>query len=288
LIIYESLTQDFCSSSKRRNRRIASYATVSTTRKTDKKTSQNSDVIKSSLLSTTDHIDTPTASLFAISHSSKKPVNFAALALLVSTIAPLLAYVLNQQPQQQVNLASIVLPETIVNWHRTNDVDDWQPNYSGQKLQLSSVYQSQLGRVQLTMIFYANETHGNELTNGQNSLFPEDDSDWHLVLESTQSMRLPPTINLRESLIEADHYRLVWQFNWINGELTINDIEAKWIAVNNRLRGQNNRSVAVIISTQSEEDTENAQQRLKNFIQTISSALFKVMKQFENLGGLTE
>ncbi|MEE9346309.1 MAG: exosortase A, partial [Methylococcales bacterium] len=42
LIIYESLTQDFCSSSKRRNRRIASYATVSTTRKTDKKTSQNS------------------------------------------------------------------------------------------------------------------------------------------------------------------------------------------------------------------------------------------------------
>ena len=288
LIIYESLTQDFCSSSRRRNRRIASYATVSTTRKTDKKTSQNSDVIKSSLLSTTDHIDTPTASLFAISHSSKKPVNFAALALLVSTIAPLLAYVLNQQPQQQVNLASIVLPETIVNWHRTNDVDDWQPNYSGQKLQLSSVYQSQLGRVQLTMIFYANETHGNELTNGQNSLFPEDDSDWHLVLESTQSMRLPPTINLRESLIEADHYRLVWQFNWINGELTINDIEAKWIAVNNRLRGQNNRSVAVIISTQSEEDTENAQQRLKNFIQTISSALFKVMKQFENLGGLTE
>ena len=50
LIIYEGLTQDFCSSSRRRNRRIASYATVSTTRKTDKKTSQNSDVIKSSLL----------------------------------------------------------------------------------------------------------------------------------------------------------------------------------------------------------------------------------------------
>ena len=51
LIISGSLTPDFCSSSRRRNRRIASYATVSTTRKTDKKTSQNPDIIKSSLLS---------------------------------------------------------------------------------------------------------------------------------------------------------------------------------------------------------------------------------------------
>jgi exosortase A len=235
-------------------------------------------------LNTIDPIDTTVASLFAISDSSKKPIIFAVLGLLVSAIGPLSAYVLNQQPQQQVNLASIVLPETIVNWHRTNDVDDWQPNYSGQKLQLSSIYQSQLGRVQLTMIFYANETHGNELTNGQNSLFPEDDSDWRLVLESSQSISLPPYINLHESLIEADQYRLVWQFNWINGELTINDVEAKWMAVKNRLRGQNNRSVAVIISTQSEEDTANAQQRLKDFIQTMSSAIFKIMKQFESLG----
>ncbi|MEE9354273.1 MAG: cytochrome c, partial [Methylococcaceae bacterium] len=42
--------QDFCSYSRRRNRRIARYATVSTTWKTDKKTSQDADIIKSSLL----------------------------------------------------------------------------------------------------------------------------------------------------------------------------------------------------------------------------------------------
>ena len=50
LIISASLTQDFCSSSRRRNRRIAGYATVFTTQKTDKKTSQEADIIKSSLL----------------------------------------------------------------------------------------------------------------------------------------------------------------------------------------------------------------------------------------------
>ncbi|SMG63822.1 hypothetical protein BMETH_194_1 [methanotrophic bacterial endosymbiont of Bathymodiolus sp.] len=58
LIIYGSLTQDFCSFSKpapylirgRSNRRIASYATIATTRKTDKKTSQDPEIIKSSLL----------------------------------------------------------------------------------------------------------------------------------------------------------------------------------------------------------------------------------------------
>ncbi len=56
LIISESLAQDFCSSSRRRNGRIASYATVSTTQKTDKKTSQDSDIIKSSLLRNEDLI----------------------------------------------------------------------------------------------------------------------------------------------------------------------------------------------------------------------------------------
>ena len=50
LIISESLAQDFCSSTRRGNRRIAGYATVSTTQMTDKKTSQEADIIKSSLL----------------------------------------------------------------------------------------------------------------------------------------------------------------------------------------------------------------------------------------------
>ena len=234
-----------------------------------------------STLNNLDHIDTTAAALFAMTNSTKKSVMFAALAVLVSAIGPLSAFVLDQQPQQQVNLASIALPETIVNWHRTNDIDDWQPNYSGQTLQLSNVYQSQLGRVQLTMIFYANETQGNELTNEQNSLIPEDDSEWRLILESTQSVSLPPKINLHESLIKADQHRLVWQFNWINGQFTINDVEAKWMTVKNRLRGQSNRSVAVIISTQSGEDKADAQQRLKDFLQTMSSAMIEIMQQFK-------
>ena len=45
LIISASLRQDFCSSSRRRNGRIAGYATVSTTRKTDKKTSQEAETL---------------------------------------------------------------------------------------------------------------------------------------------------------------------------------------------------------------------------------------------------
>ncbi len=50
-IICESLAQDFCSYSRRSNRRIVSYATITTTQKTDKKTSQDSYITESSLLS---------------------------------------------------------------------------------------------------------------------------------------------------------------------------------------------------------------------------------------------
>ncbi len=62
LIISGSLAQDFCSYSRRRNRRIACYATDSTTWKTDKKTSQDADSIKSSLLNVTDQYLTFTVS----------------------------------------------------------------------------------------------------------------------------------------------------------------------------------------------------------------------------------
>ncbi len=48
---FRILRQD-CSYSRRRYGHIAGYATVFTTRKTDKKTSQDPEVIKSSLLST--------------------------------------------------------------------------------------------------------------------------------------------------------------------------------------------------------------------------------------------
>jgi hypothetical protein len=40
----------------------------------------------------------------------------------------------------------------------------------------------------------------------------------------------------------------------------------------------------VIISTQSGEDTVEAQQRLTEFMQTMSKAIFKILAQFESLG----
>jgi len=50
-MLYGRLTQNFCSFSTRSNRRIASYATIVTMRKTDTKTSQNSKIIKSLVIS---------------------------------------------------------------------------------------------------------------------------------------------------------------------------------------------------------------------------------------------
>jgi EpsI family protein len=133
------------------------------------------------------------------------------------------------------------------------------------------------------MIFYPNETQGHELINGQNSLVPEDNPDWRLVLDSTRTVTLPPTINLRESLISTNQHRLIWQFNWINGQFETNDTKAKLMAVKNRLLGNGNHSVAVIISTHTGEDTAEARQRLTNFLQTMSPTILKVIKQFNTI-----
>lgn len=210
-------------------------------------------------------------------------VMLSCLALLASATGPVTAYVLDRQSHQQINLQTIQLPKSRSSWKRVDDIVNWSPGYTGYALQLSSIYQSELGRVQLTMIFYPKESQGHELVNGQNSLFPDNGANWHLISESLQNFTLPPTIKLRESLIASRKYRLIWQFNWINGQFLTDNTTLKMIAVKNRLLGNNNHSIAVIISTPTTEDIVNARQRLSNFLQVMSAGIRQTVNQFNTL-----
>jgi exosortase A len=209
----------------------------------------------------------------------KKTKQIITLAVLVCSIAPLSTYVLNQQSHPQVDLSSIVLPSAVSAWSLSNNHHEWQPNYSGQSLQLVASYQYQADHVQLTMIFYAHESQGHELINGKNSLLPAN-SDWRLVSESIRQISIPQPVNLRESLIAAHQHRLIWQFNWMNGRFETNHTKAKLLAVKNRLLGQSNHSIAIIISTQTGEDIVDAQQRLGGFMRAMSTPILETIIQF--------
>ncbi|HFD11984.1 MAG TPA: exosortase A [Crenotrichaceae bacterium] len=215
----------------------------------------------------------------------RRTIVVSILALLTCSLGPVCAYRLNQQSQQQINLESITLPQSQSPWWRINDADDWQPGYTGHALTLSSVYQNQLGQVQLTMIFYPHESQGHELVNGQNSLLPDAQSNWHLISETLRrpDFALTSTIEVRESLIASDQYRLVWQFNWVIGQFLSNDIKAKMIAVKHRILGQNSHSVAIFISTKTNEEITDAQFRLSDFLQTFAPSIGQTIGQFKTL-----
>lgn len=232
-----------------------------------------------------DTLKTPNTSIDQKHESNQvsKYIIIASLALVISAIGPFLALLSNQQPQHRVNLESITPPESRLAWQLTEQLDDWHPGYSGQSLQLSSMYKSQMGHVQLTMIFYPNESQGHELINGQNSLIAEDTPDWRLISESSRSVSLPPAIKVRESIIGSTQHRLIWQFNWINGEFQINDIETKIIGVKNRILGHENHSIAVLLSTNTGEDTLEAQQRLTDFLHSMSPLILQIIDRFNTL-----
>ncbi|MCH9697977.1 MAG: exosortase A [Gammaproteobacteria bacterium] len=203
--------------------------------------------------------------------------------LLVCSIGPLSAFYLKQQQHPQLDLGKIKLPESQSPWLVVHEPVPWEPHFIGQSLQLSSLYQNQSEQVQLTMIVYPNESQGHELINGQNSLFPVKDSDWHLMTESKHHAPSLPDIPIRESLIAEQTMRLIWQLNWVNGQFMIDDINIKLSALSNRLLMKRHPSIAIFISSETTEDTTVARQRLDEFLRTMSPSLFTIINQFDKL-----
>jgi hypothetical protein len=66
----------------------------------------------------------------------------------------------------------------------------------------------------------------------------------------------------------------------MNGRFETNHTKAKLLAVKNRLLGQSNHSIAIIISTQTGEDIVDAQQRLGGFMRAMSTPILETIIQF--------
>lgn len=130
---------------------------------------------------------------------------------------------------------------------------EWQPQFSNPSAELQTAYSNPVGWVGLYIAYYQNQNYESKLVTSSNVLATSNDPHWQIVTSSSASVtsggasRTVRQAELLNKQSSEDNRYTIWQWYWINGHLTSNDIEAKWLTAWAMLTGHGDDSAVVIV-----------------------------------------
>jgi len=175
----------------------------------------------------------------------------------------------------------LVTPAAVSGWsvdlaHRTL----WQPDFEGAAASDSQLFRQGSRVVGLHIEYYRDQDETHRLVSSGNSLVRSEDRVWRRL----RSSRSPSVaIGGRASDIYATLIAhaggarlLAWQFYWIDGRLTADDVIAKWNTALARFGGRDD-GAAVIVYTDAE-DPQAAQAVLRSFLRDEGAAILAALE----------
>lgn len=140
-------------------------------------------------------------------------------------------------------------------WHTVESPIEWQPAFSNASAKFHSAYMNGDRWVGLYIAYYRNQNFERKLIASTNVLATSLDPVWQIVPGGLTTTSLAgKQLRVRSSeLIEKrgnpDERYVIWQWYWINGQLTTSDIEAKWLTALAMLSGKGDDSAVVVVFT---------------------------------------
>lgn len=186
----------------------------------------------------------------------KKPAPRSVWLVLAS-----IAFIIIIGPMAEINLRKIhrdgVIklspPTSVGRWQNQSPAINWQPNYSNPAAQIYSAYSNDSGSVGLYLAYYRNQNQDSKLVTSTNALVGSNDPIWQIVNSSFTTVNIAgiPQVIRQAELIKKqsslDDRYIVWQWYWINGQITSSDIKAKWLTALSVLAGHGDDSATVIL-----------------------------------------
>lgn len=172
------------------------------------------------------------------------------LVLIVSTGPLAETYLKQANTRTAVKLS---LPSSPPRWQAGSPFINWKPQFSNPSAELHMSYQKTDRWVGLYIAFYRNQDYQSKLVTSTNVLVTSLDPDWQIastgmttvaIGDKTQRVRFAELSRKQSNL--DDRY-IVWQWYWINGQITTSDIEAKWLTALSMLSGRGDDSAVVVI-----------------------------------------
>lgn len=157
---------------------------------------------------------------------------------------------------QQTNASAVVQLAPTANhgsWQESRLPINWQPRFANPSAEWHSAYSNSEGWVGLYIAYYQNQNYDRKLVTSTNVLVRSSDQQWQIVTSRLVNAAIDgSTLKILESELQEnpnsnDGRYTVWQWYWINGHLTRNDIEAKWLSAWAMLAGHGDDSATIII-----------------------------------------
>jgi exosortase A len=163
----------------------------------------------------------------------------------------------------------IAAPKGAAGWQSDQvTITDWRPRYIGADPSLFEVYRNGDRTVAVYIGYYRHQRQGAELVNSQNVMAPQKHPVWEIVGESRRA-ESPETgmLAVKQTLLRSQPQRLlVWDWMYLDGRRTTNSYLAKLLLAKNRLLGQPDDGVAIIVAAPYAERREPAEQALRDFV----------------------
>lgn len=208
-----------------------------------------------------------------------------------ATLATLLA--LAAAPAYALWLASRPLPTMpalvvtpTAGWQETRVFTDWVPHWVGADRQLRTQFEKGGTPVLVEINYYVTQRQDAELINSQNFMVRQKDPDWANVGEGSTTVEIggsPHPVRQAKLRGASGQRLLVWQWNLVNDEPTVNDYYAKLVLAWDRVRGVRDDGASVLIATPYEDvgDLDRARGVLARFADEMRLSLLQAVQQVE-------
>lgn len=160
-------------------------------------------------------------------------------------------------------------------------LSDWQPDYKGSDASLTQTYRKGSNTVSLYLGYYPHQHEGAELVTSTNVIVRQKHPVWNNVGESKRAVTVgSQPLQIVQTKLRSPTLRLlVWNWNRIGDNSTVNAHFAKLLEAKARLLGQRDDAAAIILSAPYESDIESAAAVLQEFIDDMLPAIEASLKR---------
>lgn len=211
-----------------------------------------------------------------------RPSGYAALvAVLIAFVWPAYAAWLNQRALPAMPDVSL---EARQGWQLTAPFSDWTPHWLGADRQFRQSYAKDGRVVMLELNYYVTQRQDAELINSQNYMIQQKHPVWSNIGESVVAVEAGGALKwVRQAKLKSNHGQrlLVWQWNLINQQPTVNDHYAKLVLAFDRVRNRRDDGMSVLIATPYDADIEVASKTLALFASDMQPALEAALNRLD-------
>ncbi|MEP7154351.1 MAG: exosortase A [Betaproteobacteria bacterium] len=198
----------------------------------------------------------------------------AVVALSMLCAAPVASSLIaNVRPSQAIEISQI---STAAGWVPVAvPFTDWTPFLVNPVMQRVQTFEKNARRVSVFIGVFAGQTWTSKLVTSVNDFVDDRSERWTVVERKTSSTLLADkTFEAKTAAILGDNTRITaWQWYWIDGTVTANDLNAKLVQLKTRLSGKPDTAAWVSVYTHANVRPEEAATVLGEFMRDMGQSL---------------